>query len=136
MVHAQIHSGAFAEEAIVQVFLVWLRHCRCISNGLTIFTFSVAVPHLIKWLFASQKVISLILGHLSVADFDSDTIILALSVSVTEESDFSRRRDNSVDFNTHVMRYASLPLEMQLIVDQFVVISLWVSTHIFINILI
>ena len=103
---------------------------------MTIFTFSVAVPHLIKWLFASQKVISLILGHLSVADFDSDTIILALSVSVTEESDFSRRRDNSVDFNTHVMRSASLPLEMQLIVDQFVVISLWVSTHIFINILI
>ena len=136
VIHAQIHAGALTEQAVVQVFLIWLRHGRGVSDRLTVFTFSIAVPHLIQGLFASQKVIRLVLGHLSVADFHSDTVVLALSVSVTEQSDFTGRGDHTFHFDAYVMRAASLLLEMQLIVDQFVVISLWVCTHIVLNILI
>ena len=136
MIHAQIHAGALTEQAVVQVFLIWLRHGRGVSDRLTVFTFSIAVPHLIQGLFASQKVIRLVLGHLGVADFHSDTVVLALSVSVTEQSDFTSRGDHTVHFDANVMGAASLLLEMQLIVDQFVVISLWVCTHIVLNILI
>ena len=136
VVHAQVHPGALAEQAVVQVFLIWLGHGRRVSDRLTVFTFSIAVPHLIQGLFAGQKVICLILGHLRVAHFNSDAVVLALSVSVTKQSDFSGRGYHTVYFDSHVMRAASLLLEMQLIVDQFVVISLWVCTHIVLNILI
>ena len=136
VIHAQIHAGALTEQAVVQVFLIWLRHGRGVSDRLTVFTFSIAVPHLIQGLFASQKVIRLVLGHLGVADFHSDTVVLALTVSVTEQSDFTGRRDHTVNFNANVMGAASLLLEMQLIVDQFVVISLRVCTHIVLNIII
>ena len=136
VVHAQVHPGALAEQAVVQVFLIWLGDGRRVSDRLTVFTFSIAVPHLIQGLFAGQKVIRLVLGHLRVADFHSDAVVLALSVSVTQQSDFSRRGDHTIYLDTHVMGTASLLLEMQLIVDQFVVISLWVCTHIVLNILI
>ena len=57
LAHADVETGGVAEQAVVELGFVGLGVCWCITNRLTILIFSVAAPHSIYWLLASQEVV-------------------------------------------------------------------------------
>ena len=71
VVHAEIKARSFSPEALIELFLVFLSIIRGISDALSIFFLSVASPHAVEGLLASQEVIRLFLKHCGVAHINS-----------------------------------------------------------------
>ncbi len=136
MTHANVNTASFTEEAIVEVLLVGLRDCGGITDRVSILVLGVAVPHGIKRFFAGKEIVRLALHHIGVAHFDSDSVVSALAVAVTKETNFTRGWDDALNIYANVMFSSSLLLEMQLVVHEFIVVCLWVSTHILIIVII
>lgn len=68
---AQVHAGALAEQAVIELLLVFLGVVWRISDGLAVLFLGVASPHAIDWLLASEEVVALLLKHLSVANINT-----------------------------------------------------------------
>ena len=130
--HAQVDSAGLAEKAVVEVLLIGLGDGGGFTDRVAVLTLCVAVPHGVQGLLASKEIVSLILHHLGVADLNTDSVIGALTVAVTKQTDFTRAGDHTLDIDADVVLATSPLLEVQFVVHELIVVSLWVSTHIFI----
>ncbi len=80
---------------------------------MAVLALSVATPHAIDWLFASQEIICLVLNHLRLAYINTYLIVGALFVSVSQKSDFSCRGDDGLYFDAEFIRRPLLLFEVQ-----------------------
>ena len=123
MTHAEVKAGCLSEEAIVKLALVGFGDLRGITDGVTIFAFSVACPHAVEGLLASEEVVSLVEAHLGVADFNTHSVVSALLVAVTEETDLTGRGDDTLELNANVVLAALPTLEVEWVVYQLIVVG-------------
>ena len=81
--HAEVHATGLTEETIVKFLLVLLGVGRSVADTLSIFLFGVASPHAIDGLFAGKEVSRPLLEHGGMAHINTNSIVLALLVSVS-----------------------------------------------------
>ena len=124
--HAQIQSTRLSEHAVIEGLLVLLCVIGCVTNRVSILLLGVAAPHHINWSLASQEVICVLKQHTCVASLNTHLVVLALAVSVTEETNLSRIWDNSNDIHANLVLRFSLWFEIQLIESLHIVVeSAW-----------
>ena len=64
------------------------------------------------------------------ADLDTDPVIGALTMAITEETDLTWAGDDALYLDANIMLAAPLLLEVELVVHKFIVVCLRVCTHI------
>ena len=108
--HADVEACSVSEHAVVELSFVRLGVRRGVADGLSVLILSVASPHTIDGFLAGQKVVGTFLEHFSVANVNTDGVILAITVAVTKKTDLGSVGSNLLNFNTELMLAASLLL--------------------------
>ena len=124
VVHANVHTRCVFEQTVVEFLFIGLCVLRRITDRLPVLLLSIAPPHSVNGLLACQEVASVLFEHLSVADFHSDSVVLALLISVTQEPDLSFAGDDRFDFKSELVLGALLLLVVEGVEVGFVVESL------------
>ena len=95
---------------------------RCVTNRLSVLLLSVASPHAINRYLARKEVVRPLFKHCRMAEFHSDLVILAVSVSVTKKTNFIRIWNDLFDIHSNlVLASTLLPIvERRLFEGQFV----------------
>jgi len=121
MGHADVEAASVSEETGVEIFLVTLGVGGRVANRLSVFLLGVAAPHRVDGLLAGQKVVRTCRDHLHVADVDSDLVVLAVSVTVAQQTNLFRVGRDSLNIRAKLMLAASLPAPYQRVLRHVVI---------------
>ena len=103
VIHAQVQAASVAEKAFVELLLVILRVLRRIADYGSVLLFGVATPHAVNGFLAGKEVVTVLGQLLGVTDLHTDLVKFALSVSVTQKSDFFSARNDGLYVQAELM---------------------------------
>jgi hypothetical protein len=127
LTHADIHARSISKQAVVEFGLVRLRVVGGITDWLSILVLCVATPHSINWLFAGQEVVRSGLEHSSMANINTDSVVFAVTVSVTKETDFGSFRDDFLDIDAEFVLGSFLLFPIDWVLQHLVIEGTWVG---------
>lgn len=84
VLHADVESSGLSKHAVVEGSLVLLSVLGRVTDGAAVLVLSVALPHLVNGLLASQEVVGVLEEHASVAHVHADLEVATLTVAVTQ----------------------------------------------------
>lgn len=119
--HAHVETGGGAEHAIVELVLVPFGVLGGVPNRLTVLFFCIAAPHLVDWFLARQKVVSSLLEHVGMANFDSNLVKFALFMAISQETHLVCVRHDGFIFETNSVFTSLLLFEIEGLVDGLIV---------------